>query len=117
MDKSEIPDRITALRAGLAKVREEYKRASLEVKRLEGQELIIIGQITEREMELEERPAGHIGKLPVFETQEELEEALAKRGKGPLGENPETIAEQREHIYQREAHDAIEFIDNEQKGL
>jgi len=116
MNKSEIPDRITALRAGLAEVREEYQRLSGELKRLSRQELIILGQITEREMELQERPAGHVGRLPVFETQEELEEALANRGKGPLGEDPEEIAEQREHIYQREAHDVIEFIDNEQKG-
>jgi len=117
MDKSEIPERITVLQAGLAKVREEYKKISLELKRLEGQELVIIGQITEREMELEEKPVGYVGKLPVFETQEELEEALAKRGKGPFGEDPEKIAEQREHIYQREALDTVEFIDNEQKGL
>ena len=117
MDKSEIPERITALRAGLAKVREEYKRLSRELKRLSEQELIILGQITERELELEEKPAPHVGRLPVFETQEELEEALANRGKGPLGEDPETIAEQRGRVYQREALDTVEFIDNEQKRL
>ena len=111
----DIHKRIKQLEENQEKVEAQYKATEDKLEALKLQLAVITGQIAERQMDLQEKPPGYAGQMPVFETQEELEAALARRGKGPEGEDPETIAGQREQIYQKEALETIEFVENEQK--
>jgi len=103
----------------LAECQQQYQGVKRECDRLEKQELVIIGQVDAiRQLikEEQETDGGRKLRLPVYETREELDAALAERGKGPMGMEPEDVAESRQEIYQREAREKADAIDEELSG-
>jgi hypothetical protein len=111
MEGKELQFRLIKLERGLEKVRAEYQKKQDEIKRLEIQEAVIIGQITERKMDQEEEAS-----LPVFGTDEELQAALDNRGAGYFGETEEELAEQRENVYLLEGLKKAKYIDEQQNS-
>ena len=81
---------------------------------------IVDGQIAEREIDIQTAPPEpktltaedspkplFLGKLPVFNSEEEAKAALANRGKGPEGESEEEGQRLREPIAKKTAQDFL----------
>jgi hypothetical protein len=82
---------------------------------LEKEELVWIGRVDAINQMIVEEKGGE-QDLPVFETQDELEAALADRGKGPGGLDIDTTAKMRQTIYKREAGEIADAIDEAQSA-
>lgn len=80
-----------------------------ELKAMREQELFVRGQLAEREFDLFEEKEEMT--LPVYELENDLDDALDNRGKGFFGEEEGTMIEQRQKVYEREAQKKADYID------
>ena len=103
-------ERLAKLNDALKQVVVEIAVTEANLKDLKDQELTIRGQIVEREFDAV-TPDGGV-QLPIFETVEELTEAMENRGKGISGESEDDMLEQRQDVLEREAQKKADFIND-----
>ena len=120
LNETTIKARIEVLKENIQRVGGRIRDLDLERERLNKSLMVINGQLAENEIYLSELESGDkgemykkLGKLPVFETEEELQVALANRGKGHQGGEPEETEEVREKI--RRSH-VVEIADAISEG-
>ena len=117
VNETVIKARIKVLEENEAKINERIKLLDLEKERLENTLKVLSGQIAENEIYLKEfETLGRgdmykIGNVPVFKSEEEVQAAMEKRGKGKFGEEPEEIEKRREEMHQRTAKEITDAID------
>jgi hypothetical protein len=111
MEGQELESRLGKLKLALQEVRKRHKELTEEMDRLGKQELYILGQIKEREFDLPQNPT-----LPVYKTKEDLEKALANRGKDILGRDAGETAEFRQGLMEKEGSGTVDYIDKTQKS-
>jgi len=103
-------ERLSKLNDALRQVAIEIVVTETNLRDLKDQELIIRGQISEREFDAAPAP---IATLPIFRSEEKLQEALDNRGKGFFGEDEADIIVQRQQVFEREALKKVNYINDE----
>ena len=103
-------ERLVKLSDALAQVTTQIVVVELNLKDLKDQEVFISGQIAEREFDVEV-PEGGV-QLPIFESVEELTQAMDNRGRGVLGESEEEMAGQRQSVLGAEALRKVDWIND-----
>lgn len=101
-------ERLTKLREALKKVTDQSESTKQWLSDLRDQEMVVRGQIMEREMDIEVEP-----KLPVFEMADDLKDSLTNRGKGFFGEDEKEMLTQRQEVFEREALKKADYINEE----
>ncbi len=86
MEGDELNARLDELKLALNTLRKQNQDLEKKKEELKQAEVFILGQIKEREID---KP--RVSKLPAYGTQEELEEALANRGKDLGGGDEEEL--------------------------
>lgn len=110
MDKKAAEARIQMLQEHHDKYMELLKKAEQAVVEYRRRADTIFGQIEERKIDLTLPPTRP--RIPVFKSKQELEEHLAKRGKGPQGETKQEGIEKRKGVHKTVAKDFIEGLAN-----
>lgn len=103
-------ERLGKLNDALAQVTTQIMIVESNLKDLKNQEVFISGQIAERGFD-SEVPDGGV-QLPIFESIEELTNAMDNRGKGVLGESEEEVASQRQSVLEAEALRKVDWIND-----
>ena len=98
-------ERLTKLRDALKQVTDQIESTKEWLSNLRDQEMVVRGQIMEREGDIEVEP-----KLPVFELADDLKDSLTNRGKGFFGEDEKTMLDQRQKVFEREAQKKADYI-------
>ncbi len=98
-------ERLTKLREALEQVTNQIKSTKEWLSNLRDQEMVVRGQIMEREIDIEVEP-----RLPVFEVVDDLQDSLTNRGKGFFGEDEKTMLAQRQEVFEREAQKKADYI-------
>jgi len=111
MEGDELDERLAKLNLALQEVRKKWQESEKLREQLSQQELFILGQIKEREYD---KPATPV--LPVYESRENLEKALANRGKDLFGRDQKTLNESRQDLMEKEAKGTVDYIDRVQKS-
>ena len=110
MEDSELDARLSRLNAELQAIRLRYQEIQKEGETLKQAELVILGQIKERNTDVPDEPV-----LPDFKDEEDMEKELENRGKGPDGYDPDELLEVRQGMVERDAKGAADYIDKVQK--
>ena len=111
MEDSELDARIEVLKAELQAIRVRYQEIQKEGETLKQAELVILGQIKERNRDVPNEP-----ELPDFKDDEEMEKALENRGKGPEGHTDKgELLKIRQGMVERDAQGVADYIDKAQK--
>ena len=111
MEGKELEARLGKLLMALEETRKRHAELKEEMSRLEKQEILLLGQISERKEDKVVSPV-----LPQFKDQKELQEALDNRGKDVLGRSPEETGKFRQELMEGEGKGTVEFVDQVQKG-
>ena len=110
MEGSELDARLSRLNAELQAIRLRYQELQKEGETLKQAELVILGQIKERKVDVPDEPV-----LPDFKDDEEMEKELENRGKGRDGYPEDELLEVRQGMTERDAQGAADYIDKVQK--
>jgi hypothetical protein len=108
----EVDKRLHVLRDAYDKAQARHTSLERSLREAEIQVAIIHGQITEREMDREDKEKEI--RLPAYKTTRELDTAIEARGKAWNGLTEEETKEQRTEIYKGEAKSWIDAIAKEQ---
>ena len=110
MEGPELDARLSRLNAELQTVRLRYQEIQKEGDTLKQAELVLLGQIKERKVDVPDEPV-----LPDFEDDEEMEKELENRGLGPDGYPVDELLVKRQEMVERDAHGVADHIDKTQK--
>lgn len=116
MNETTIKARIEILNENIQKLEDRIRNLDLERERLDKSVAVVSGQLAENNIYLAELESGGRGemykrpKLPVFETEEELQKALGNRGKGVEGRSEEETEEIREKVNQKHAKEILDAV-------
>ena len=110
MEGPELDARLSRLNAELQTIRLRYQEIQKEGDTLKQAELVILGQIKERKVDVPDEPV-----LPDFKDEEDMEKELENRGKGPDGYDPDELLVVRQGMVERDAQGAADYIDKVQK--
>ena len=105
MEGQELDERLAKLKLALDAVRKRFRELEDEKSKLQQQELFIMGQIQEREYD---KPQGV--ELPIYDSKEKLEKALANQGKDVFGRSPEETGESRQALMEKEAEGTVDYL-------
>jgi len=103
-------ERLSKLNDALKQVTIEIAVTEANLRDLKDQEQFVRGQITEREFDAAPAP---IATLPIFRSEEKLQESLDNRGKGFFGEDEADMIVQRQQVFEREALKKVNYINDE----
>ena len=110
MEDSELDARLSRLNAELQAIRLRYQKIQEEGEILKQAELVLLGQIKERKVDVPDEPV-----LPDFKDDEEMEKELGNRGQGPDGYPEDELLEVRQGMVERDAKGVADYIDKAQK--
>ena len=110
MEGQELDARLSRLNAELQQIRLRYQQIQEEGNTLKQAELVVLGQIKERKVDIPNEP-----ELPDFKDDEEMEKTLENRGAGPEGLPEGELLEIRQGMVERDAQGAADYIDKVQK--
>ena len=110
MEGPELDARLSRLNAELQAIRLRYQEIQKEGETLKQAELVILGQIKERKVDVPDEPV-----LPDFKDEEDMEKELENRGKGRDGYDPDELLKVRQGMTERDAQGAADYIDKVQK--
>ena len=110
MEGPELDARLSRLNAELQTIRLRYQEIQTEGDTLKQAELVVLGQIKERNKDIPNEP-----ELPDFKDEEEMEKELENRGKGPDGYDPDELLVVRQGMVEKDAQGAADYIDKVQK--